>query len=60
MRLYDISHQDVAQMVEKPDREESTNMGRMNVFREVSGRRLRVTCVEEEGRILIVTITPLA
>jgi hypothetical protein len=59
MRLYDIPRQDVAQVLEKPDREEATILGRMNIFREVSGRRLRVTCVEEDGRILIVTITPL-
>jgi hypothetical protein len=60
MRLYDISRQDVVQVLEKPDREETTILGRMNVFREVNGKRLRVTYVEEEGRIVIVTTTPLA
>lgn len=59
MRLYDISHEDIAFVLEKPDREEPTVRGRRNVFREVNGQWLRVTYTEEEGLLVIVTVTPL-
>lgn len=59
MRLYDISRHDVVQVLEKPDRYEPSIKGRTNAWRDVGGRQLRVTYIEEERQFVIVTVTPL-
>ena len=59
LRLYNISGEDVAFILDKPDREAPTIRGRRNAFRQVNGEWLRVTYTEEERRLVIVTVTPL-
>lgn len=59
MRLYDISRQDVLQVLETAERYAPTIKGRTNAWRDISGRQLRVTYIEEERQFVIVTVTPL-
>ncbi len=59
MRLYDISRNDVLQVLDKADQYEPSIKARINALREVNGRRLRVTYIEEEAQFVVITVTPL-
>ena len=59
MQLYGISEQQVAQVVAAPEMQEPSIEGRTNAMGVITGRRLRVTYVEEEEGYVIITVTPL-
>jgi len=59
MRLYDISRQDIVQVLKEADKSEPTIKGRTNAFCKVNERMLRVTYIEEARQLEIVTVTPL-
>ncbi len=59
MRLYDISSQQVADVLAEPEMGEPSIKGRMNVTKAIAGRRVRVTYIEEDQGYVIITVTPL-
>ncbi|MBI4198507.1 MAG: hypothetical protein HY533_05300 [Chloroflexi bacterium] len=59
MRLYEISAQQVADIITTPDLRELSAKGRVNATKALAGRRVRVTYIEEEQGYVIITVTPL-
>ena len=59
MQLYDISDQQIAEVLATPDQQQPSIRGRTNATKIIAGRLLRVTYVEEEQNYVIVTVTPL-
>ncbi len=59
MRLYDITEDNIAEVLSRAEQVETTIKGRFNASWEVRGQWLRVTYKEEEIRYVIVTVTPL-
>ena len=59
MQLYDISDQQVAEVLAAPDTEEPSVKSRTNAERMIAGRRLRVTYIEESQAYVIITVTPM-
>jgi hypothetical protein len=59
MQLYEISRQDVAEVLSTPDTEEPSIKSRVNATRSIAGRRVRVTYVDEPIGRVIITVTPL-
>ena len=59
MQLYDISEQQVTEVLATPDHQEPSIRGRTNATKIIAGRLLRVTYVEEEQSYVVITVTPL-
>ena len=59
MQLYDISEQQVAEVLAAPEIKEPSFKGRTNATKILAGRRLRVTYVQDEQVYVIITVTPL-
>ena len=57
-RYWGICHEEVLATLATPDRLLPTVKGRLNAIKEVEDGFLRVTYMEYEDHILIVTITP--
>ena len=55
MRWYRISEGLVRETVEAADWEESSAAGRVNRWKRVADRFLRVTCKDEPGRIVVIS-----
>ena len=56
MRWRRISQEEVESVLRDPERLETTERGRMNAFRWVGNRYLRVTFRELEPRILVISV----
>lgn len=56
MRWRRISEAEVEAVLTEPDRQEPTRKGRMNAYRAIDDRLLKVTYLEEPGRLVIVTV----
>ena len=59
MRLYDVSPQQVSEVIDSPDVVEASIKVRMNATKTLGGRKLRITFLEEDHRYVIITVTPL-
>ena len=55
MRLYDISDAEVELAIQHPEYLEHSREGRLNAWKELSGRFLRVTYNEEENGLIIIS-----
>jgi len=49
MKWRGITEEEVAEVLEAPERQETTEFGRINAYRQVKDRRLKVTFREESG-----------
>lgn len=58
MRLHKISLEQVVAVIQQPDSVAPTTKDRYNAFGRIEERFLRVTCKEEEMRLVVVTVTP--
>ena len=56
MRWRDISKEEVIYVIENFERIEDDIKNRKNVFATVSGRYLKVTFVEEKGKIVVLSV----
>ena len=56
MRWRRISRQEVESVIRDPERLEPTERGRMNAFRWVGNRYLRVTFRELESSVLVISV----
>jgi hypothetical protein len=55
MKWRNISEDDINTVLNDPDKLEDTIKGRKNVFKTVSGRFLKVTCLYEKSEVLVIT-----
>lgn len=55
MKWRKISEQEVEQVINIPDRSEPTEKGRINVFKLVNNKLIKVTYKEFESEILVIT-----
>jgi hypothetical protein len=55
MRWHQISEDLVQEVVRGPDWEEPSVTGRINRWKVVAGRFLRVTCREEPDRVVVIS-----
>ncbi len=55
MRMYDITEAEVDSAIERPDFTEPSVEGRVNVWKKVDDKFLRVTLKDEQRRVLIIT-----
>ena len=60
MRWRRISEEEVEETIRNPDRLEPTNRGRTNAFRWMGDRHIRVTLIQSESGILVITVVDLA
>ena len=56
MRWRGISESEVEDAVADPDRVEPSIRGRTNAYKQIGDRQIRVTFVETENGILIITV----
>lgn len=57
MKDREVSEDEIEFVIKNPDSCEPSIKGRMNAFKFVNGRYLRVTFKEEMDRILVITVT---
>lgn len=57
MREREVSKDEAVSAIENPDFCEPSIKGRMNAFKFINGRYLRVTFKEEVDHILVITVT---
>lgn len=56
MKERDVTEIEVQSVIETPDYSEPSVKGRINRFKFVNGRSLRVTFKDESNRILVITV----
>lgn len=60
MKWRRISEEEVYQILEKPDKTEESIKGRINVYRTIGNRFLKVTYKQLSGEILIISVVDKA
>ena len=55
MKWRGISEEEILAALEKPDRMETSVMGRKNVFKSMGDRNIKVTFMESFGEILVIS-----
>jgi hypothetical protein len=55
MRMHDISEAEITAVMEDADFTEPPVEGRINVWKEISGKFIRVTYKDESSRIMVIT-----
>ena len=55
MKWRRISEDEVVETIDNPDWEEDSVKGRKNAYKEIEGRRLKVTYLVEKDDIIVVT-----
>ena len=57
-RHWEITTEEIADVVDRPDVTHPTGLDRVNYWRPWRDGWLRVTVVHEENRIVVITVTP--
>ena len=55
MRMHGITEADVEVAIEKPEFTDPSTDGRVNIWKKIDEKFLRVTCKNEPARILVIT-----
>ena len=58
LRFWSISQEDIIATLENPDSVFPTEKGRLNAIKSFGGQYLRVTYIERQDDILVITVTP--
>ncbi len=58
MRLYGIAEEEILLVLSEPEHTSPSRIGRINAWRRRPTGWLRVTYVDEDGRRVIITVTP--
>ena len=56
MRWRRVAEEEVTKVLGAPEWTESTRFGRMNAFAEVEGRLIKVTYVDEEDALIVISV----
>jgi len=56
MRWRGVTEDEVERVLRSPERVESTRFGRTNAYAALQGRTLRVTYVDEEDALIVVSV----
>ena len=58
MRVYDVDLREVQEALAEPDKVAPSIKGRYNAYKKVGARFVRITYADEEGRLIVVSVTP--